>query len=772
MKSLLLQPSESSQSRSIESAVAAACSRISPLWDLPNYVAVNPFLGYSGTQLAEAAKMVKVSLQADILPPLDWYQSKWREGAFDIDDLKPGCRSMSFTAEFLRAVLEGKEPLPTESCTLIPTLAEALDQELNTVWTGVVRRVVSRWINSFLPAIVGGDQLDVPQTGLYSAWRESAQIDRSLEIAGLRGWRQWVKALPESHTGTLSSLLARNPIDPSSYEAYFLRLVSNNFGWASLLRRSDWKNPEQVPGLISELLAILLACDQAVFELIGKGQTQVEPRQRAQPSNQVLTCLQTALENGRMKTYFGHFQTKNDEPEGPSKPRVQAIFCIDVRSEPVRRHLEAIDPAIHTLGFAGFFGVRLDWKCDGSSSPRCPVLLDPGYQLSAPSPDQKSDVPRFLDSLTASPAAFSFVETFGLGYLFKLIGDVLGRGSRDSNELDGELSLTSIASAIPLEQRITLADSILKNTSLGRDLAPLVVLFGHGGCSENNAHAAGLDCGACGGHSGVLNARVAALILNDPEVKRQLGVPDETLFLAGYHNTSNDELKILDPGVIPADHRAEVDRFRADLETAGVAVRQERAPSLRLEASDGSQLLRDLNHRARDWSEVRPEWGLARNAFFVAGRRDRTRGLNLDGRAFLHEYDASKDFDDSVLDLILAAPMVVASWINLQYFASTVDNDRFGAGIKPLQNRVGTLGVIVGNDGDLRTGLALESVTFPDGHWYHEPLRLQVVIEVEEDRLRLALSRNPAISDLVRNGWIRLFALDFSKNDCLEIQDL
>jgi uncharacterized protein YbcC (UPF0753/DUF2309 family) len=167
-----------------------------------------------------------------------------------------------------------------------------------------------------------------------------------------------------------------------------------------------------------------------------------------------------------------------------------------------------------------------------------------------------------------------------------------------------------------------------------------------------------------------------------------------------------------------------------------------------------------MRRRARDWSEVRPEWALARNAAFIAGRRGRTRGVDLEGRAFLHEYDWTADPDGSVLTLILTAPMVVASWINLQYFASSVDNAVFGSGTKALHNRVGALGVVLGNGGDLRTGLALQSVQAADGSLYHEPLRLQVMVEAPRERIEAVLAAQPGVRELAENGWIRLFALD------------
>ena len=167
----------------------------------------------------------------------------------------------------------------------------------------------------------------------------------------------------------------------------------------------------------------------------------------------------------------------------------------------------------------------------------------------------------------------------------------------------------------------------------------------------------------------------------------------------------------------------------------------------------------DIFRRSRDWSEVRPEWGLAGNAAFIVAPRSRTAGLDLGGRAFMHSYDHRQDGDLKVLELIMTAPMVVTNWINLQYYASAVDNRAFGSGNKVIHNVVGQLGVYLGNGGDLMTGLPWQSVH--DGNQYqHEPMRLLVVIEAPRDAVGQIIDRHPTVRDLVTNGWMSLVALD------------
>ncbi|MFP4131540.1 MAG: putative inorganic carbon transporter subunit DabA, partial [Thiohalospira sp.] len=165
------------------------------------------------------------------------------------------------------------------------------------------------------------------------------------------------------------------------------------------------------------------------------------------------------------------------------------------------------------------------------------------------------------------------------------------------------------------------------------------------------------------------------------------------------------------------------------------------------------------HHRARDWARIRPEWGLTGNAAFIAAPRWRTAGVDLAGRAFLHDYDWRRDPEGRVLELIVTAPLMVAVWISLQYYGSTVDPKVLGAGNKVLHNVVGgRVGVLEGNGGDLRVGLARQSLH--DGsEWVHEPLRLSAFIEAPAEGLDRVLAGADEIRGLVERGWLHLFRI-------------
>jgi uncharacterized protein YbcC (UPF0753/DUF2309 family) len=81
----------------------------------------------------------------------------------------------------------------------------------------------------------------------------------------------------------------------------------------------------------------------------------------------------------------------------------------------------------------------------------------------------------------------------------------------------------------------------------------------------------------------------------------------------------------------------------------------------------------------------------------------------------------------------------------------------YGAGNKVLHNVVaGYIGVFEGNGGDLRIGLPRQSLHNGQG-WYHQPVRLTVVIDAPAASIERAINRNPVLQQLINNGWMLLW---------------
>ncbi len=96
-----------------------------------------------------------------------------------------------------------------------------------------------------------------------------------------------------------------------------------------------------------------------------------------------LKALESSFITGFVKKFSGNIEKlkKIDSAEDKtteSRPLSQSIFCIDVRSEGFRRHLEEVG-GNETFGFAGFFGVPICYQgfSEEHQTDQCPVLLKP-----------------------------------------------------------------------------------------------------------------------------------------------------------------------------------------------------------------------------------------------------------------------------------------------------------------------------------------------------------------------------------------------------------
>lgn len=415
------------------------------------------------------------------------------------------------------------------------------------------------------------------------------------------------------------------------------------------------------------------------------------------------------------------------------------MFCIDVRSEGMRRHLEAVGEH-QTLGFAGFFALPVHHTPLGGreGTDQCPVLLKPSNRVGeAARPGHEERARRYVEGRrrlhTATELVHDVKDNVATPFTFaEVAGAFLGVGMvlrtalprawarlrtgvrarvappvPSTVDSDGTLGFTA-------DEQVYFLEAALRMMGLTANFGRLVLLCAHGSTTENNPYESAFDCGACGGNRGGVNARVFATMLNKPAVRRGLAergivVPADTHFLAGEHDTAVDEVRLFDTDVVPGSHADDLRVLRGDLAEAGRRLSAERCRRLPAAPAaarhDPVAAARHVRTRSGDWAQVRPEWGLAGNAAFVVGPRTLTEGVDLGCRTFLHSYSWSEDPDGAALEVILTAPLVVAEWINMQYYFSTVDNTAFGAGTKTVHNVVGRVGVLSGHRGDLQVGL-------------------------------------------------------------------
>jgi uncharacterized protein YbcC (UPF0753/DUF2309 family) len=750
--------------RAAETAVRA----VPPAFPLSATVAVNPFLGQSGEDLATAAARLARVAGVSILRPRAELAVEIAEGRITDDDLAEAliaCRSALKPADLalLKARLLASPPAPRA----LPTLAELAARAGGTDWPAVIARTFGLWAAGRFDR---GQALwtPAPGQGAFAAWREWATHDLTPEITGLSGFCAHVAAAPDTTERAILRAASRLGIDEAAAPTAFHRLLMDLGGWAQHARWLLWEAElkGETDATAADLLAIRLVWEEALLDhapaVAGDWAATVAAHAApvAPTQDQVIDAiLQEAAERAHQRRLAAVLAGPKAET---GRPALQAAFCIDVRSEVFRRALETLDPGIATIGFAGFFGLPLAHRAQGTDelAAHLPVLLPPALTSTAQAAPEVEQATRIAARATrawgrfrqAAVSSFAFVEAAGPFYGAKLVKDALGLAKppapAPAPRFEGGLSA---------EAKAATAAAVLKAMSLTRNHARLVLLLGHGANVTNNPHASAYHCGACGGQTGEVSARLLASLLNDPEARAGLpaqgiDLPADTLFLAGLHDTTTDGVTLYEDAPAPT-HAADIAAAKDWLMRAGKAARAERAGRL-----PGATAL-TISARARDWAEVRPEWGLAGCAAFIAAPRAVTAGADLQGRAFLHSYDWQADQGFATLELILTAPVVVASWISLQYYGSSVAPTAFGGGNKLIHNVVGGIGVVQGNGGVLRPGLPWQ--TIHDGERpAHQPLRLSVMIEAPRSAMSEILSRHPGVRELFDNGWLHLFALE------------
>ena len=773
-----------------DAAVDAACSKIAPTWPLDQMIAVNPYWGFVAQPIEQVQAKLAYLSGSPMLMSVSWYQDQWRGGKFTEAHVHKAIAqansSVSF-AQVLSVLHSEAEPFVAQRVRLVlDVVDESRDLSRAMGWGLYVTHSISQFCASYFDqgqaAWVSGTQ-----EGLYPAWRLAAQEDYGPGLLmGVQGVRKVMSTLPSAPRELINAATKELGISSDAQCDYFTALLLSINGWASWCAYLRWQARLQGQGneTLEHLLAIRLAWELVLLRTNNVIFTFAAGGTAVSVNTQIQWLLQSAVEIAFQAHFISGLQSTWGKSVEPQLPKTQAVFCIDVRSEPYRRALEATDPRMTTLGFAGFFGLPMEYTPMGTDVRRAqlPGLLAPrlvaadtcttDLQAKAlgKARRQRLNVQSAWDGWKrASTSAFTFVEALGIGAAAKLVKDSFALG--EPRTVDGAgLSPQEAARTKPklvchvngdpvgLAERVELSANILKALSLDRGFARLVLLAGHGSA------AASLDCGACCGQSGAVNARVLACLLNDADVRGGLQscgikITTDTWFVAGLHNTTTDELSLFDIDDAPESHRSDLAELKKTLQSAGGTARQARAATLGLKGG-GIELDRKIGERARDWAQVRPEWGLVNNAAFLVAPRVRSQSSDLQGRVFLHEYRWQEDPGFAVLELIMTAPMIVTHWINMQYYASTVDHRRYGSGNKVLHNVVGTnLGVFEGNGGDLRVGLSWQSVH--DGESFrHEPLRLSVFLEAPRPAIDAVMEKHALVKQLVQNQWLHLFAVD------------
>ncbi|MFO0775126.1 MAG: DUF2309 domain-containing protein [Nitrospiraceae bacterium] len=165
------------------------------------------------------------------------------------------------------------------------------------------------------------------------------------------------------------------------------------------------RQPTMIGRAARHVLALARAADVPVDEVLNSAPSEImqlvdwlEGFPASQHAPRWLEALEVARRRGLVAELSGagaaadaaSNEPTHDAASDPAtrdsalvgRPLGQLVFCIDVRSEVFRRHVEALG-GYDTFGLAGFFGIPMEYQSFGAEHrvAHCPVLIKPKNQI-------------------------------------------------------------------------------------------------------------------------------------------------------------------------------------------------------------------------------------------------------------------------------------------------------------------------------------------------------------------------------------------------------
>lgn len=494
---------------------------------------------------------------------------------------------------------------------------------------------------------------------------------------------------------------------------------------------------------------------------------------------EVLKIWQDAFEWSYYDEVLAGLLLKKDITDKNTKKSFQAIFCIDERECSLRRHIEDVDVQCETLGTPGFFGVEFYFQPKNAKfyDKLCPAPVTPKYLIKESDDTKHREHDAFYTSKTHTLLG-GFLSSFTFGFwavwrtilnLFNpkmspAISNAFAHQNKDSKLTIENLSPNDVGKGLQIgftiPEMAARVEGVMRGIGLIDNFAPLIYIVAHGSSSANNPHHGAHDCGACSGRPGSVNARVLAFMANHPSVRAVLqqngiSIPLETQFIGALHDTAGDQMEYYDTDILKGENIARHTTNSISFEKAldlNAKERSRRFASINTK-NDIQKVREAIRQRSVSLFEPRPELGHGTNTLCIVGKRELTKGVFLDRRAFMNSYDYSTDLEGKFLAGIMRPLGPVCGGINLEYYFSRIDNYKLGAGTKLPHNVMGLIGVANSSDGDLRPGLPLQMIEV------HDPVRLLIIVEHFPEVVLKTIQAEPAMYEWFINEWVHLSAI-------------
>ncbi|MDN6630169.1 MAG: Na-translocating system protein MpsB, partial [Staphylococcus equorum] len=456
-----------------------------------------------------------------------------------------------------------------------PLLSTYVMDENNKKLIDTVDYHVIKWCKLFVDDAQSGWTMPHREKGLFYSWRRLIQYDPALT----KDQRARLKTLPDDAESLIRATLLKLGIAEADTQNYLENHLLSLPGWAGMMLWQH-ENNSKMESLLLDYLALRLGMEWVIMEpyLSDLPINDTSANQSISLTDCILSWMQwggfTAQQWDKLTTqaqqqhvlFAVQFNdqlrrkllleaweaTYNQQLRkiiAPEKqvllendtPLAQMAFCIDVRSEPFRKQIEAAGP-FETIGIAGFFGLPIAKNELGNqhSHPSLPVMSKPQHKIKEYTQEKEPTIFRqrkhVLESVTYTfkkmkqnvlpslllpelSGPWLTLQTFTRSFIPNRVGNVIRKFYAGWLQKPEDTALTlnhhhrredGLPVGFTKDEQLNYTRQALRLMDLTTDFSPLVVMCGHGSQSANNPYAASLDCGACGGAASGFNGKVLA----------------------------------------------------------------------------------------------------------------------------------------------------------------------------------------------------------------------------------------------------------------------
>jgi uncharacterized protein YbcC (UPF0753/DUF2309 family) len=219
-----------------------ACKKIAPVWPLENFVAVNPYLGHSSKKFENVAQELAAAGGIQMTLPIAFYLQKLKEGKLREKDLDTCLRKHDWDSDVSDFINNLENTIDAEESNSISTFADIASLSDAKDWNRFMTGRISVWAASYFDKGQASWSAANKNLSPFAAWKQEASIDRSPELNGLQGFRNFVKALPDDPYAATQIALDRLGLPRKALSLYLHRVLLRLGGWSAYAARLDWDN--------------------------------------------------------------------------------------------------------------------------------------------------------------------------------------------------------------------------------------------------------------------------------------------------------------------------------------------------------------------------------------------------------------------------------------------------------------------------------------------------------------------------------------------------